>query len=78
MGLLGTAFGFQKFEKQFMKQQQVIILQQSLAGEDAAHNSRLQMSVLQHRGEQHWDDEILHWAGDNAREIRRVAYETSK
>lgn len=75
-GLLGP-FGFQKFEKQLGEQQQTIILQQSLAAENAAHNSRLQMSLFQQRGERHWDEEMIQWAGNNERELSRAANEKS-
>lgn len=78
-GLLwSNPFDFEKFEKQLGEQQQAIILRQSLGNAEAAHNSRLQMSVFHQRVEQHLDDEVLQYAGNNERELHKVANEKSK
>lgn len=77
-GMLGNAVDFDKFEKRLGEQQQIIILQQNYAAEVAAHNSRLQLSVFQQRGEMHWNEEILQWTGNNARKLRGVVNEKSK
>lgn len=76
--LCSDPFDFQKFETQLREQQQTITLQQSLASERAAHNSRLQISLFKQRGEQHWSDEALRWAGNEEREIQNAGNEKSK
>lgn len=71
-------FDFQGFEVQLREQQQMILLQQSLASERAAYNSRVQISLYQQRGEEHRSEQVMHRAGEEQRGIEKATNERSE
>lgn len=71
-------FDFQDFEAQLREQQQIILLQQTLASEKAAHRARLQISVYQQRGEQHRGLQVMQHAGQEQRTLQKSINETSE
>ncbi|KAL0630785.1 hypothetical protein Q9L58_010363, partial [Maublancomyces gigas] len=77
--LLWTSpFDFHGFEVQLRDQQQIILLQQTLASEKAAHQTRLQISVYQQRGEQHRAEQVVQRAGQEQRTLQKSTNETKR
>lgn len=66
------------FESQLREQQQIVILQQSLASTNAECKSRLELSLYQRTGEQHRADEVMYRARADKTDVQRIGNEKSE
>lgn len=56
----------------------MIVGQQSLASEEAAHKSRMEVSLYQQGGERHRTSQVREWARRGEREIQSTKIEKSE